>query len=113
MAQDNVRSDKKAPAAHVAELKSLVVGYAKQETVDPLKTLGRYLGFGLLGAVLIAIGCYFLLLSLLRGLQSWDSLGGRGALSLVPYGATILAAGLMIGLAAFRMTKPDQKEPKR
>ena len=81
MAQDRV-SDKKGPAEHVAELKDLVVGYARQETWDPLKTLGRYVGFGVGGGVAIGLGCVFLLLGLLRGLQSWDALDGTGAMSL-------------------------------
>ena len=113
MAQDSGNSGKKAPAQHIAELKDLVVGYARQETIDPLKTLGRYLGAGIGGAVLIGIGSGFLLLALLRGLQSLDALDGTGALSLVPYAATIVAAALIIGLAAVRMTKPDTKEPTR
>lgn len=51
------------------ELKDLIVTYARQETVDPLKTLGRYLGFGITGALLIGLGWVFALLALLRGLQ--------------------------------------------
>ena len=53
----------------MAELKDLVVGYAKQETVDPLRTLGRYMGFGVAGSVCIGGGVVLLLLALLRGLQ--------------------------------------------
>lgn len=113
MAQTTGSSDKKAPAQHIAELKDLVVGYARQETIDPLKTLGRYLGAGVGGAIAIGVGCWFLLLALLRGLQSWDALDGTGAMSLIPYAATILAALFIIGLAGLRMTKPDTKEPTR
>ncbi|HOT80873.1 MAG TPA: phage holin family protein [Microthrixaceae bacterium] len=109
MAQDRV-SDKKGPAEHVAELKDLVVGYARQETWDPLKTLGRYVGFGVGGGVAIGLGCVFLLLGLLRGLQSWDALDGTGAMSLIPFAATVLAAAVMIGLAVFGITKDDTKK---
>jgi len=113
MAQTTGTGDRKAPAQHVAELKELVVGYAKQETIDPLKTLGRYLGAGIGGAVLVGIGSWFLLLALLRGLQSLDAFDGSGAMSLIPYGATLVAALLVIGAAAYKMTKPDTKEPTR
>lgn len=74
MSQSNGRPWSTAPepkgaGAQVAELKDLVVGYAKQETVDPLKTLGRYLGFGIAGSVLLGTGFFLLMLALLRGLQ--------------------------------------------
>ena len=54
----------------VGELKNLVVGYAKQETVDPLKSLGRYVGFGAAGGTCIGIGVVLLTLALLRGGQT-------------------------------------------
>lgn len=59
----------KGPVEQLVELKDLVVAYARQETVDPLKTLGRYLGFGITGALIIGLGWVFALLALLRGLQ--------------------------------------------
>jgi hypothetical protein len=108
MAQE---SGSKSPATHVNELKDLVVGYARQETIDPLKSLGRYLAAGVGGAVLVGIGCVFLLLGLLRGLESLDAFDGTGAMSLIPYLSTIVLAGLMIGLAVFKITKDDKKEP--
>ncbi len=100
---------RKKPADHVSELKDLVVGYAKQETVDPLRSLGRYLGLGVGGAVLVGLGSVLLLLALLRGLQSWDALDGDGALSLIPYGATFVAALVIVVLAGYRISKDDQK----
>ena len=60
---------RKGPATQINELKDLVVTYARQETVDPLKTLGRYMGFGVAGALLIGTGWILGLLALLRGLQ--------------------------------------------
>ena len=107
MADDNDKRRK--PADHATELKDLVVGYAKQETVDPLKTLGTYVGWGVGGSLLIAIGSVFLLLALLRGLQSLSAFDGTGAASLVPYAATFVAALVIVGLAAFKITKDDQK----
>ena len=110
MADDN--DTRRKPADHATELKDLVVGYARQETIDPLKSLGRYLGFGVGGAIAVGLGCVLLLLALLRGLQSWSSLQGNGALSLIPYAATVLGALVIIGLAVFRITKDDQKGPR-
>ena len=48
----------------------LTVAYAKQETVDPLKGLGRFLGYGVSGSLVFGFGALLLLLSLLRALQT-------------------------------------------
>ncbi|MGH8990676.1 MAG: phage holin family protein [Acidimicrobiia bacterium] len=52
------------------ELVDLVVSYAKQETIEPLKRLGKSVAFGVLGAVLVGTGTLFLALSALRALQT-------------------------------------------
>ena len=44
----------------VRELWELIVAYFKQETVVPLKQLGRYIAFGLLGALLLGFGVVLL-----------------------------------------------------
>ena len=57
----------------------LVKTYAKQETVDPLKNAGRFLGFGAIGAVLLGIGLSLLALGLLRLVQTeFDNLARGG-----------------------------------
>jgi len=91
------------PIAQATELKDLVVAYAKQETLDPLKTLRRYLSFGVSGAMCIGVGLSFTLLALLRGLQTIElfndpaSVHG-GTWSWVPYAITAVVG---IVLAAF------------
>ena len=52
------------------ELWALLKAYAQQETVGPLKSLGRRLGFGLAGSVLVALGVFLVVLGVMRGLQS-------------------------------------------
>ena len=75
------------------ELVDLVVSYAKQETVDPLKKLGKNVAFGVAGAVLVGTGTLFLSLSALRALQSeTDTFDDN--LTWAPYG--IVAALLLI-----------------
>ncbi len=91
-------------ASQIAELKSLIIGYAKQETIDPLKTLGRYLGFGLAGSISIGLGLSLLLLALLRGLQQVPTLQDP-TWNWVPYLAAGLAGMLLVALFMWRLVK--------
>ena len=87
----------KAPRQQVDELKDLVVAYAQQETVDPLKDLGRFVGWALGGAILLGIGVVFVTIGLLRMLQTEgpDWLHKHGWSTLYPY--LIVLALLIIG----------------
>ena len=107
---------RKAPADHVNELKTLVVDYAKQETVEPLKALGRYLGFGMSGSLLIGAGLSMMLLGLLRALEHVGYFVRRaaehgGRWSFLPYLITI-AAGLAV-IAVAGVTIKKKTVPKR
>ncbi|MCP5027155.1 MAG: phage holin family protein [Actinomycetia bacterium] len=90
------------------EMFQMVVGYAKQETVEPIRGLGRYVGFGLAGAFLIGFGMIFMAVGVLRLLQheiSWfDNSGWQ---STFPYFIVVLALGLVIGLAGYGITRKD------
>jgi hypothetical protein len=99
------RSDDKSVRELVPELLTLIIGYAKQETLGPLKQLGRYLVWGLAGAVLIALGALLLTLAVLRALQT--ELAGHlsGSLTWVPYAGALLFSLLVVGLAATRIGK--------
>ncbi len=78
------------------ELRTLVTAYAKQETVEPLKNLGRYLKFGLPGAVLMGTGLFLVCLSVLRALQTQTGGHLTGSLSWVPYFLTVVVLVLVI-----------------
>ena len=104
------QSEPKGVGAQVGDLKDLVVGYAKQETVDPLKTLGRYLGFGLAGSVAIGGGLVLLLLALLRGLQELTvfndpSPTGDSMWSWAPYAITAAVGLLIAGLFLWKLVQ--------
>ncbi len=77
----------------------LLVAYAKQETVEPLRGLGRWIGFGAGGSVLIATGISLLLLSALRALQTETGTTFTGNLSWLPYLITLVGAVLVGGLS--------------
>jgi hypothetical protein len=82
------------PQQTVRELQELVIAYAKQETVDPLKGMLRYVGLGLAGAVLMGCGVSFLAMAALRGMQSNRGWAVNGNWSWVPYLAVVIALGL-------------------
>jgi hypothetical protein len=82
----------------VNELKELLVAYAKQETVDPVKSLGRYLGFGLAGSLLMGLAAILLPLALLRALQAETGTALTGNWSWVPYAVTLVVVALVLGL---------------
>lgn len=96
----------KGPVEQVMELKDLVVAYARQETVDPLKSLGRHLGFGIAGSLLIGLGWVFALLALLRGLQQInffnDGHPDGGTWSWLPY-LIVTVVGALVAAMYGRM----------
>ena len=102
MATDN-------PAQTIRELKDLVVVYAKQEMLDPLKGMGKYLGFGLGGAVLLGTGIFFLAMALLRALrrpQTGDTFADWR--SFLPY--LIVVVVLVVIAALFWMASSRKRD---
>jgi hypothetical protein len=88
-----------------SELWELTTAYAKQETIDPLKGLGRFLGYGIGGAIALGVGVVLLLLAALRALQTETSTTFGDNLSWAPYLITVAVGVLLIGLALRRVTK--------
>jgi hypothetical protein len=110
--------EKKGASAQVGELKDLVVGYAKQETVDPLRTLGRYLGFGIAGSVILGTGLLLVLLALLRGLQqigifNEEAAFEGGRFSWAPYAITALAGTFIAVGFLWRLMSMSSKRGTR
>jgi len=91
--------DKALPAL-VSELWALILRYAKQETLDPLKALGRYLAAGVAGSIALGIGLVLLTLALLRALQQETAPHFAGNWSWAPYLIVVAVAGIFVGLLA-------------
>lgn len=87
----------------------LLVAYAKQETVDPLRGLQRWIGYGAGGSLLIATGLSLLLLALLRALQTETGSTFTGSLSWIPYLITLVGAGLVLGLSIWAIQSRKAK----
>ncbi len=91
--------DKSLPG-EAQELWQLVIGYAKQETLDPVKNLGRFLAYGMGGALLGSLGAVLLLLGGLRLLQTETGSAFDGNLTFIPY---LLVLGVSGAIAAGAM----------
>ncbi|MGH9094278.1 MAG: phage holin family protein [Acidimicrobiales bacterium] len=98
-------ADDKSISTLAGELKDLVVAYAKQETIDPLKGLVRFIGFGVAGAVLLALGVAFISIAIVRALQYELAPHLGGHLSWVPYLGGVLLASVVAVLAVTRISK--------
>ena len=85
-----------------SELWELVVAYARQETVDPVKGIGRYLAFGIAGSLLLGIGLVLLTLAGLRALQTETTVFDDGW-SWAPYLITLAGTALVIALSVSAM----------
>jgi len=91
---------------NVGEVVDLVKEYARQETLGPLKGAGRWLAFGTLGALLLAVGTSLIVLGILRYTQTEhaNTFAGRWV-SLVPYLIAVAISLTVIGVAASRIGK--------
>src|ERR1035438_2699443 len=77
------------------EVRDLFVRYLKEQTVQPLKDLGRFVAYGALGSIFVAFGLVIGLLGLLRLIR--DILPVlAGSLSWIPYLIVVVLA-LLIG----------------
>ncbi|HZJ25533.1 MAG TPA: hypothetical protein VFF40_00715 [Acidimicrobiia bacterium] len=93
----------------VVELRDLVVLYVRQQTLVPLKALGRYVALGLAGAFLMGLGVVFVTLAALRALQTTSDVFD-GNWTWVPYLFVViaLAIGAAVTWKARGMTKAKQ-----
>ena len=96
------------------EVSRLAKQYVAEETIEPLKKLGRYVAWGCAGSLLIGLGTVFLLIGLLRLLQT-ETTVFHGNWSWAPYLIVVVAGLGVIGLVAWRIfSGPAQRRlPKK
>ena len=99
--------------SHAQDLWQLVVGYVKQETIEPVRGLGRFLAFGLAGSALLGLGLVVLFLGVLRVLQAETGDALDGHLSFVPYLITLVACGAVAGAALKARGRKKEKQEKK
>lgn len=93
------RGDQKSLPTLVSELWQLAIAYLKQETINPIKGLLRFIAFGIAGSALLSLGLLLWVLALLRSLQTETGSTFTGNLSWVPYVLTLAACVVVAGLA--------------
>ncbi len=81
----------------------LTVDYLKQEVVEPLRGLGRFLYMGIAGSFFLAFGLLLILLGVLRLLQTETGSALTGDWSWVPYAVTVVLGIGVIAVAALRI----------
>jgi Putative Actinobacterial Holin-X, holin superfamily III len=89
----------------------LTVDYLKQEVVEPLRGLGRFLYMGIAGSFFLAFGLLLILLGVLRLLQTETGTALDGDWSWVPYAAVVVLGIAVIAVAALRIQAgPGQRK---
>src|SRR3954447_12913917 len=90
--------DKSLPT-QIGELWRLVLAYFRQETVEPVRDLGRFVAFGVAGSLVLGVGVGLLLLATLRFFQTETGSTFTGHLSWVPYLIMLIVALVLAGAA--------------
>ena len=106
------RSDDRSLPTQIGELWRLVVAYFRQETVEPVRNLGRFVAYGVAGSLVLGIGVGLLILATLRFFQTETGSTFTGHLSWVPYVIMMIVALVLAGaaMAGWNATRPSGKE---
>jgi len=94
-----------SPREEGAELFDLLRRYVIQETITPIRTIGRTLLFGGAAATLLGIGTVLLLLGVLRVLQTETGRAFAGTWSWVPYPITGILGLVVVGGSGFALLR--------
>ena len=90
------------------EIKDLALKYIKEETIQPIKQMGRFVAWGAAGSLLVGFGFFFLLFGALRFLQEQFKVLD-GTLSWIPYLIVVVLAAIVIGLTLWRIVSGTAK----
>ena len=105
MVDQSPPSSARRQTASLGEVIEYVKAYAQQETVEPLKGIGRWIALGAAGAVSLGLGLSLLLLGLLRLIQTeWESIAEGGS-SWVPYLIVLFVTVVLMIVTYLRINK--------
>ncbi|MGA9275374.1 hypothetical protein [Ilumatobacter sp.] len=104
---------KKPDDASLGEVIEFIKAYATQETVGPLKGVGRWLAYGAAAAFVMGLGLVLILLGILRAVQYEVDRLSSGSLSWLAYTVTLVVTLLLLVVTMLRVKKSTlNKEPK-
>jgi hypothetical protein len=97
------------------DLVRMVTDYAKQQTVEPLKHLGKWAAFGIGGGVMLIIGAFLSGLGVLRLFQKMSFLTKEESgitvdttWTFLPYLFTCGLLAIVVSLCVYAMTKTPE-----
>ena len=86
-------------ADEAEEIKDVALRYVREETIDPVKALGRYTAVGCLGSFLVGVGGLLITVGLLRLLQHQF----HGTVSWIPYLLVIISGIAVLTLTGLKI----------
>jgi cytochrome c biogenesis protein CcdA len=97
----------------IGEVIDTIKAYAQQQTIGPLKNVGRWLAYGAAASFTLSIGLLIMLLGLLRLIQAEWERSATGALSWLAYVITLVVTVILLAIVLSRIKKATlDKEPK-
>lgn len=91
-------------APSIGELTHLVIAYAKQETLEPIRGAVRWLAFGFAAVVFLILGIIMLTLGALRLLQ-FELFANATTWSWIPYLIVMALCAMIVALTLSRINK--------
>jgi hypothetical protein len=112
----NQQANQKAGAQDVStlvrDIATLLVEYVKQETLDPIKGLARFVAVGLASMVVTGLGIVLLLLGGVRLLQDEAGSAFDGHLKFLPYLFALIVSAVVAVGALRAASGPSRKGGK-
>jgi hypothetical protein len=100
-----VNGGRKSIGTLLNELAGLVIAYVTQQTIVPIRSIGRYLIYGLAGALMMSVGGGLLGLTVVRLIQAETGRHLTGSWTWASYAGGVLVTGIGAGLAFSRISK--------
>ncbi len=107
--QVNQRAGTEDLGTLVREIGTMLVDYVKQETLDPIKGLGRFLLVGLVAMVVTGIGVILVVLGGVRLLQDEAGAAFDGHLKFLPYLFALIVCAAVAGGAVKAISGSGRK----